>query len=145
MSLMLKDRKKRTWIRNKIRDSLTDFRVRAEYGNLDAFLKRLLKLPIIYFTVANSNGPLPDCIIVSRTRFSCQFCIPYDHSGAFIKDINSEDIKKKLHEKTYISGYSRKMHRFHAYVLTTLHDLISRGEIDEAFDFMASVLNEYSN
>lgn len=142
---MLKYEKQRTWVRNKIRDSLADFKIRAEYGNLDPFLKRLLKLPIIYFTAANSNNPLPDCIIVSRTRFSIQFCIPYDHSGVFIKDIDPEDIKKKLHERTYISGYSRRMHRFHAYVLTTLHDLISRGEIDEAFDFMTSVLNEYSN
>lgn len=142
---MLKYIKKRGWVSNKIGNSLADFRVRAEYGNLDAFLKRLLKLPIICFTAANSNDPLPECIIVSRTRFSNQFCIPYVHSGVFIKDINPENIKKKLHERAYISGYSRRMYRFQAYVLTTLHDLISRGEIDEAFDFMASVLNEYSN
>lgn len=142
---MPKYTKKRGWVGNKIRDSLTDFRVRAEYGNLDPFLKRLLKLPIIYFTATNSNDSLPEHIMVSRTRFSTQFCIPYDHSGVFIKDINFEDIKKRLHERAYTSGYSRRMYRFYAYVLTTLHDLISRGEIDEAFDFIASVLNEYSN
>ncbi len=142
---MPKYKKKRRWINNKIGATLADFKVRAEYGNIDSFLKRLLKLRNIHFAGTNRNDPLPECIIVSRNRYSVQFCIPYDHSGTFIRDIDFEHIKKKLHEGTYISGYSRRMYRFHAEVLTTLHGLITRNEIDEAFDFMTSILNEYSN